>query len=156
MTHAIHRRRGERSLFKYNLITMDPEQLKLTLEEIGELDPRTDLRADTKSKILFARATPMDHKKIAALKDELDGTGRGLHQIGCRVHLPADAVAGTVIAFMGGQEEEEEDDNVTLLTSSSIDRNNDDEKPKKGFRVDADIENNRLLLWANDAEVQGS
>jgi hypothetical protein len=146
---------AERTLLKYPLITMDPEQLKITLEEIGELDPRTELRADTKSKILFARATTADHKKITALKDELDGSGRTLHVIWLPRNLPADAVAGTVMALMGGQEEKEDDDNDGYpFYFSYRSRNNDDDKPKKGFRVDADIENNRLLLWANDAEHQ--
>lgn len=146
---------GDRTLLKYPLVTMDPEQLKLTLEEIGELDPRTELRADNKSKILFARATAADHKKITALKDELDGSGRTLHVIWLPRNLPADAVAGTVMALMGGQEEKEEDDNgYPFYFYSYRNRDNDDDKPKKGFRVDADIENNRLLLWANDAENQ--
>jgi type II secretory pathway component GspD/PulD (secretin) len=144
---------GGRSLVKYNLVTMDPEQLKLTLEEIGELDPRTELRADTKSKILFARATVADHEKIAALKDELDGTGRGLHQIWLPRRLPADAVAGTILALMGGQEQEEEEENDYPFFFYRR-NNDDDDKPKKGFRVDADIENNRILLWANDAEFR--
>ncbi len=145
---------GERTLIKYPLVTMDPEQLKLTLEEIGELDPRTELRADNKSKILFARATAADHKKITALKDELDGTGRKLHVFWLPRNLPADAVAGTVMALMGGQQEEEDDnDRYPYFFFSYRDRSNDD-KPKKGFRVDADIENNRLLAWANEAEAK--
>jgi hypothetical protein len=150
---AVDDANAERSLVKYNLITMDPEQLKLTLEEIGELDPRTELRADTKSNILFARATANDHKKITALKDELDGTGRTLHVFWLARNLPADAVAGTIMALMGGQEPEEEEDNgYPFFYYSWRDRGDDDDKPKKGFRVDADIENNRLLAWANDAE----
>jgi type II secretory pathway component GspD/PulD (secretin) len=145
---------AERTLFKYNLVTMDPEQLKLTLEEIGELDPRTELRADTKSKILFARATANDHKKIAALKDELDGSGRTLHVFWLARNLPADAVAGTVMALMGGQEPEEDENDGYPFFYYSWRNRDDDEKPKKGFRVDADIENNRLLAWANDAEAK--
>jgi type II secretory pathway component GspD/PulD (secretin) len=142
---------GLRTLFKYQLVTMDPEQLKVTLEEIGELDPRTELRADTKSKILFARATAADHQKIAALRDELDGTGRGLRPIWLPRRLPADAVAGTIMALMGGQQDEEEENEYPYWYSY---RQRDDDKPKKGFRVDADIENNRLLLWANEAEFK--
>lgn len=143
----------ERALIKYQLVTMDPEQLKLTLEEIGELDARTELRADNKSKILFARATSADHKKIAALRDELDGTGRKLYVFWLPRHLPADAVAGTVMALMGGQEQEEKSNNdYPFFYYSYRNRSNDDDKPKKGFRVDADIENNRLLAWANEAE----
>ncbi len=145
---------AERTLFKYQLVTMDPEQLKLTLEEIGELDPRTELRADAKSKILFARATAADHQKIAALKDELDGTGRGLHQIWLPRRLPADAVAGTIYALMGGQEQEEEQQDYPYYFYGYRNRNSSDDKPKKGFRVDADIENNRVLLWASEAEFK--
>jgi len=147
---------AERSLIKYNLVTMDPEQLKLTLEEIGELDPRTELRADTKSKILFAKATPADHKKIVALKDDLDGSGRTLRVFWLPRNMPAaDAVAGTIMALMGGQEEKEDDnDGYPFYYYSYRSRSNDDDKPKKGFRVDADIENNRLLAWANDSEKE--
>lgn len=144
---------AERTLVRYQLVTMDPEQLRLTLEEIGELDPRTELRADPKAKILFARATAADHKKIAALKDELDGTGRKLHVKWLPRHLPADAVAGTIYALMGGQGQEEEEPGYPYYYFSYRRRSNNDQ-PKKGFRVDADIENNRLLLWANDAEVR--
>ncbi len=144
---------GERPLLKYNLVTMDPEELKQTLEEVGELDPRTELRADSKSKILFARATKADHKKIAALKDELDGTGRGLHVVWLPRSLPADAVAGSIFALMGDQDEEEQT-NRRPYWYYDWDRDDNKDKPKKGFRVDADIENNRLLLWANDAEYR--
>jgi len=143
---------GQRTLFKYQLVTMDPEQLKKTLEEIGELDPRTELRADTKSKILFAKATPGDHKKIMTLKDELDGTGRTLRIFWLPRNMPAaDAVAGTIMALMGNQEQEESNNDDYWGYWSYRRRNNNDQK-KQGFRVEADIENNRILAWANDAE----
>ena len=143
---------GERTLQKYQLVTMDPEQLMLTLKEIGQLDPRTELRADTKAKLLFARATEADHQKIAALRDELDGTGRRLHVVWLPRRLPADAVAGTIYALMGGQQEEEEEQQYPFYYYSYRNRSNNDDEPKKGFRIDADVENNRLLLWANEAE----
>ncbi len=140
-------------LEKYQLVTMDPAALQLTLEEIGNLDPRTQLQVDTKSKTLFARATPADHKKIAAMRDELDGTGRQLKVIWLPRRLPADAVAGSIYSLMSGQEEEEEEPRRPFYYFSFRNQN-DDKKPKKGFRVDADVENNRLLLWANDAELE--
>ena len=140
-------------LEKYQLVTMDPTALQLTLEEIGNLDPRTQLQVDTKSKTLFARATQADHQKIAAMRDELDGTGRQLKVIWLPRRLPADAVAGSIYSLMSGQEEEEEEPQRPFYFYSF--RNpSDDDKPKKGFRVDADVENNRLLLWANDAELE--
>jgi type II secretory pathway component GspD/PulD (secretin) len=139
-------------LEKYQLVTMDPGALQLTLEEIGNLDPRTQLQIDSKSKTLFARATPADHKKIAAMRDELDGTGRQLKVIWLPRRLPADAVAGSIFSLMSGQEEEEEKPRRPYWYYDY--RQQDDDKPKPGFRVDADVENNRLLLWANDAELE--
>ncbi len=138
-------------LEKYQLVTMDPSALQMTLEEIGNLDPRTQLQVDTKSKTLFARATEADHKKIAAMRDELDGTGRQLKVIWLPRRLPADAVAGSIFKLMSGQEEEEEKPQRPYWYFDS--RQQNDDKPKPGFRVDADVENNRLLLWANDAEL---
>jgi type II secretory pathway component GspD/PulD (secretin) len=140
-------------LEKYPLVTMDPAALQLTLEEIGNLDPRTQLQIDKKSKTLFARATEADHKKIAAMRDELDGTGRQLKVVWLPRRLPADAVAGSIFSLMSGQDEEEEEQQRPFFFYDFRDRDKDD-KPKKGFRVDADIENNRLLLWANDAELE--
>lgn len=140
-------------LEKYQLVTMDPAALQMTLEEIGNLDPRTQLQIDAKSKTLFARATAADHAKIAAMRDELDGTGRQLKVIWLPRRLPADAVAGSIYNLMSGQEEEEEQPQRPFYFFSFRDRN-EEQKPKKGFRVDADIENNRLLLWANDAELE--
>ncbi|MGD9633135.1 MAG: secretin N-terminal domain-containing protein [Pirellulales bacterium] len=139
-------------LEKYQLVTIDPSALQLALEEIGNLDPRTQLQVDTKSKTLFARATEADHKKITAMRDQLDGTGRQLKVIWLPRRLPADAVAGSIVNLMAGQEEEVEEPRRPFFFYDFRNQNNDD-KPKKGFRVDADVENNRLLLWANDAEL---
>ena len=55
---------------------------------------------------------------------------------------------------MSGQEEEEEEAAPAAIGTTTSADDNDEDKPKKGFRVDADIENNRLLLWANDAELK--
>jgi len=143
---------GSLRLEKYQLVTIDPSALQLALEEIGNLDPRTQLQVDTKSKTLFARATEADHEKIGAMRDQLDGTGRQLKVIWLPRRLPADAVAGSIVNLMAGQEEEEEQPRRPFYFYDFRNQN-DDDKPKKGFRVDADIENNRLLLWANDAEL---
>lgn len=138
-------------LEKYQLVTIDPSALQLALEEIGNLDPRTQLQVDTKSKTLFARATEADHGKITAMRDQLDGTGRQLKVIWLPRRLPADAVAGSIVNLMSGQEEEEEQPRRPFYYYDF--RQQEEKKPKKGFRVDADVENNRLLLWANDAEL---
>lgn len=143
----------QRQFKKYQLVTLDPANLMMTLEEIGGLNPWTELRADTKSKTLFVRASAADHAKIASLIDQLDGTGRQFEVIYLH-RLPADAVAATIFNLMVGQEEEEEENNQPWYWGRRNRQQQEEEKPNKGFRVDADIENNRLLLWANDAEYQ--
>ena len=53
--------------------------------------------------------------------------------------------------------EEKEDDNNRRsygYFSYRFGREEKEENPNKGFRVDADIENNRLLLWANESELK--
>ena len=138
---------------KYPLATLDADEFVMTLKEIGGLDPYTQLRADAKGKMIFVQGTPQDHEKIEGLIDQFDGTGRSLKVIWLR-RLPADAVATTIFNLMVGQEEEEdEDDRPPWYYGYSRDRG-DDDKPKQGFRVDADIENNRLLLWANKSELE--
>jgi hypothetical protein len=126
----------------------------LTLEEIGELNPSAEFRVDKKSKTLFATATAADHEKINSLIDQFDGSGREFHVISLR-RLPADAVAATIYNLMAGQQEEEDDSNRRpYWYYDPWERNEDQDKPVQGFGVDADIENNRLMLWANDAEYQ--
>lgn len=145
---------GARVMKKYPLTTLDPQNFVLTLEEIGGLSPYSDFRVDAKSKTLFALATEADHKKINSLIGQFDGTGRKFEVIWLR-RLPADAVAATINKLMAGQTEEEEQEDRSPWFFSWRDRN-EDEKPEKlkGFGVDADIENNRLLLWADEAELE--
>lgn len=145
-----------RTMEKYPLTTLDPENFLLTLEEIGGLSPYAEFKVDIKSKTLFALATKVDHAKIAGLIADFDGTGRQFEVIWLR-RLPADAVAATINKLMGGQNEEEDSDSDRRSYYYSwYDRGRDDkkDKPLKGFGVDADIENNRLLMWANEAEMQ--
>jgi type II secretory pathway component GspD/PulD (secretin) len=146
---------NQRTMKKYQLTTLDPENLMEILSEIGGLSPFAEFKVDEKAKTLFALATAADHEKINGLIDQFDGTGREFHVIWLR-RLPADAVAATIFNLMGGQTEEEEDDDRRGYYFSWYDRDRDEdkEKPVKGFGVDADIENNRLLLWANDVEME--
>jgi type II secretory pathway component GspD/PulD (secretin) len=145
---------GQRVMKKYPLTTLDPETFIMTLEEIGGLNPSAEFKVDKKSKTLFALAIESDHKKINGLIDQFDGSGREFYVIPLR-RLPADAVAATVFNLMGGQQEEEQENNRRpYWYYDPWDRQEDDEKPVKGFGVDADIENNRLMLWATDVEYQ--
>ncbi|HJQ78405.1 MAG TPA: hypothetical protein VJ828_00545 [Lacipirellulaceae bacterium] len=145
---------SQREMKKYPLVTLDPETFVMTLEEIGGLSPSAEFKVDKKSKTLFALAIESDHKKIDSLIDQFDGSGRDFHVLWLR-RLPADAVAASIYNLMAGQAEEEDDSRNRYPWYWDYDsRDEDEDKPVKGFGVDADIENNRLLLWANDAEMQ--
>src|SRR5690606_6739022 len=48
----------ERIARSYKLKSIDPKSLLSTLEEIGDLDPMAELRADSPASILFCRCTP--------------------------------------------------------------------------------------------------
>ena len=140
-----------RELKRYSLVTISPEALLVALREIGNLDPLTQLRTDTKSRTLFAFASASDHTTIGDLIDKLDGSGRQFDVIPLRKH-PADQVAGTIHALMVGKEEKKQQQR-RYSWWDDYNRSDDDEQPNKGFRVDADIEQNRLLLWATADEI---
>jgi hypothetical protein len=144
-----------RTMEKYPLTTLDPENFVTTLEQIGGLSPFAEFKVDKKSKTLFALATEADHGKIKDLIEDFDGSGRRFRVIQLR-RRPALAVAETIYKLMAGQEDEQQDDNRRRYYWDWWDRGRDDdeEKPVKGFGVDADVENNQLLLWATDAEAQ--
>ncbi|HID78252.1 MAG TPA: hypothetical protein EYP56_19940, partial [Planctomycetaceae bacterium] len=134
----------------YRLAAIDPEPLVKTLEEMGGLDPRTRLEVDKENRAVIAYATLADHAMIRQLIEKLDGSGRRFEVIPLR-RLPADYVAGTIEFMMGGKEEETGQVRRYYYGPSPSQQS---EKTRDEFRVDADVENNRLLLWANDVEIE--
>jgi len=138
----------------FRLAQLDPKALQSMLLQAGNLDPTTQLVADDKNKALIAYATPADQITIEALISKLDGTGRQFKVIRLR-RLQADYVAGS-IQFMMGSEEKEDDSNSRrgYYSFYSYGRQQEDTKSKDKFRVDADVVNNRLLLWANEIELE--
>ncbi|MEM6329463.1 MAG: secretin N-terminal domain-containing protein [Planctomycetota bacterium] len=134
----------------YKLDTLDPNNLVATLEEIGDLDPLTELRADAQAKILFARGAEADHAKIAALVEQLDDAGQEFEVFLLRDELPADAVAGTVVALLG--EEDDEEDPFQRFYYYGGRRRQQEKEPAK-LRVDADIESNRLLVRGSQPQI---
>lgn len=141
-----------RSAETYQLETMEPERLQATLEEIGDLDPLTELRSDNKAKILFARAPKRDHDKIRRLIGQLDGARDRVEVFYLRKH-PADAVAGTVLALIGEVEEKDGDNNNRPYWYYGFNQQ-EEEEPQPKLRVDADVENNRLIVRGNDQQIE--
>lgn len=144
--------RGPATMEKYKLITLDPNSIVNALKQIGDLEPKTQLNVDGNSKTIFAYATPVDHEKIKNMIAGLDGSGRQFEVIWLR-NLPADRMAATIHALMVGKEEEEDSGRRYSYFSYRYNQPKE-EDPSKGFRIDADVERNRLLLWATKAELE--
>lgn len=134
----------------YRLASIDPEPLVKTLEEIGNLDPRTRLQIDRPNRAIIAYAPLADQVTIRALVEKLDGTGRKFEVVQLR-RLAADYVAGSVAFMMTGAKEKPQQRRPFWFDSGPT-ISEPQEKPNE-FRCDADVEHNRLLLWANDVEV---
>ena len=134
----------------YRLNTLDPDPLVSTLEDMDALGVHASLKADKESKSIVAYATAADHKKIQDLIDRLDASGRKFEVVQLR-RLQADHVAGTIEFMMGAAEEKQQNTSRYYWDYYPSNRGNEDDK--SGFKIDADIENNRLLLLANESEM---
>jgi type II secretory pathway component GspD/PulD (secretin) len=144
-----------RRMRKYSLQSLDPDKFVSTLEEIGGLSPTTVFKVDDNNKALFAMATEADHAKIEKLLHDFDGSGRHFKVIALRRSMPADAVAATIYKLMAGQNDKKEEKRRPYWYDY-YDSGRDEKKKDtiQGFGVDADIENNQLMLWANDIELE--
>lgn len=136
----------------YRLHSISPAPLVKTLQDVGNLDPNTRLEADEKSKSIVAYASLVDHATIQQLISNLDGSGRQFEVIQLR-RLAADYVAGTIEFMMVGEKKEQEQPRYFSYYGSRSDQS-DKSGDGDEFRVDADVENNMLLLWANEIEIE--
>ena len=135
----------------YRLNTLDPEPLVATLEDMDALGVHASLEADKESKSIVAYATETGHRKIQDLVDRLDSSGRKFEVVQLR-RLQADYVAGT-IEFMMDAGEDDDQSSYSRYYYYYRGRGNE-EKEKSGFKIDADVESNRLLLFANESEMK--
>jgi hypothetical protein len=117
---------------------------------VGDLSPQTRLEVDAKNRAIIAFATLADHVAIRAMVEKLDGSARSFEVIPLR-RLSADYVAGTVRFLLGSEEEKQPQRRYPSYFYGY--GGNEPEKSKDAFRVDADVENNRLLVWANPTEL---
>ena len=148
---------GDRRLTLEKYPTNSTEAVVKALTELGTLDPLTQLQADDRADVIFAYATPQDHLTITRMIDKLDGEGRSARVIPLNRRMSADQAAGTIQALLVGEQQEEENDNMRGRYFGYYDPwgGRDQGRQDEGdFRVQADIENNRLLLWANEPEYK--
>ena len=145
----------DRTVESYRLTSIDPTALLTTLETMEALEFTTQLQADEKNRSLIVTASAEDHKIIKELITKLDTSGREFSVIKLR-HLPADYVAGSIEFLLDAGE-------AKPKGTDYMDRYNWypytmrmkplPKDPKDTLRVEADVENNQLLVWANEIEM---
>jgi type II secretory pathway component GspD/PulD (secretin) len=144
---------GELTTKRYQTATVSADSVVTALKEIANLSPLTQLQSDSGSKTIFATATAEDHATIQGMIDRLDGSGRSIRVVWLSRRTPVDQVAGTIQALMVGEKKEESPRRSYYYYDPWSSRNNN-ESEDAGFRIQADIENNRLILMATDDEFE--
>ncbi|MGE3316647.1 MAG: secretin N-terminal domain-containing protein [Planctomycetaceae bacterium] len=138
----------------YRLATIDPAILVSTLESVGDLSPDTRLELDKPNKAIIVYGGPVDQFKVKAVVERLDGADRTMRVIQLR-KLEADQVAGSIQKlFIGEQEDNSRSRRRSWGYWGDFGGQQQEEKKQTQFSVDADINQNRLLLRANDIEYQ--
>ncbi|MCA9038461.1 MAG: hypothetical protein KDA91_25220, partial [Planctomycetaceae bacterium] len=139
----------------YRLETVDPQTLSDLLQQLGDLDPGTVLKVDKSKKAIIAWASLADHLTITTLVEKLDQSGRSVEVIPLR-RLEADYVAGTIRALMGPVEKDQTSNRNSsryFVYGFGMPQQ-EEEDQSEGFKVEADIEFNRLLVFANNVEME--
>lgn len=138
----------------YRLATLKPQPLVQILSEIGDLSPTVKIQVDEENSSIILYGTLADHVTVQTLVEKLDGSSRNFEVITLR-RVKAAEVAGT-IQYMFGEEEKDEDSRQSRYSYSYSYYRDNDEKSKESrpFKIEADIEHNRLLVWANEIELE--
>ncbi len=131
----------------YRTKAIDPDAMRDLIQElinVGKLQSNTQVQADDDSNTLIVYATPQDHLAIANLVSQVDDDGRDVRIITLRQLDPEYALEAVRLLLQGQQ------------TSSGEGRGGRRGGGGGGgndtFRIEADLERSRLLLWASDAE----
>lgn len=153
-------RGGESSLLQnisrmriYRLESVDPQTLVDLLQQLGDLDPGTVLKVDKSKQSIMAWATLTDHLTITTLVEKMDQSSRQFEVITLK-RLDAEYVAGTIRMLFDAEPKEESSNNNRRFYGYFDFNQGQEEKKEKVFRIEADIENNRLLVNANAIEME--
>jgi type II secretory pathway component GspD/PulD (secretin) len=140
----------------YRLTSLDPQTFLTILEELGAVTPRTRIQIDSGKRALIVSGPRSDHIIIEMLVKKLDGSSRHFHVIPLRKH-DADYVAGSIRFMLGAEVEKKQDTQRRSFFFNEFGfgggRGRQTESKDDSFRIDADLEYNRLLLWCNEMEL---
>ncbi len=137
----------------FRLVSLSPQELVTSLNAMDILEPSTRLQINEENSSLIVYASLSDQYLIQEVIDRLDGSQRSLHMIQLR-RLSADAVAGTIKSLMLGDEEDEDKGRNRYRYYGFFGENGSESTKKTDkMRVTANIEDNQLLLWVNEIEL---
>jgi type II secretory pathway component GspD/PulD (secretin) len=133
----------------YRLTSLDPQTFLTILEELGGVTPRTRIQIDTGKRALIVSGPRSDHIIIEMLVKQLDGSSRHFHVIPLRKH-DADYVAGSIRFMLGAEVEKKDNTQRRSFFFNEFGfgggRGQQQESKDDTFRIDADLNYNRLLL----------
>ena len=136
----------------FRLAKLDPEEFEKMLREMGGLSPRTKIQVDKNRRTVVVTGPKTDRIIVELMIEKLDGSSRMFHVIALRKH-DADYVSGS-IRFMMGIEDEKEKNSRSGYNYYPWGGGGQQHKDSSDvFRIDADVEYNRLLLWCNKLEL---
>ena len=147
-------RQLEQRLKVYRLSSLSPKQLVASLIAMDALEPTTRLEVDEENNAIIAHASLADQYAIQQVIERLDGSARTFDVLQLR-RLRAEDVAGTIKFLMGVKDNKDENKSSRRSYSyyDPFGQGSDDKKKKDdSFRVGANIEDNQILLWANEVE----
>jgi type II secretory pathway component GspD/PulD (secretin) len=135
----------------YRTKGIEPEPMADLIKELvtlGKLANSTQVQADDNSNSLIVYATPADHMAIANLVDQIGNTGREVRIIPLG-QLTPDYALQAIKLLLQGEQPDSGDSGRWRRRGGGGGGSADDQ-----FRIEADNERNRLLLWATDSEYE--
>lgn len=137
----------------FRLAKLNPETFETMLRDMGGLSPYTKLQVDKVRRTVIVTGPKTDRLIVQLMIEKLDGSSRSFHVIPLRKHQ-SDYVAGSIRFMMGLEEEDDSSSSRRGYFFYPYGRGQQEEEdPSDKFRVDADVEYNRLLLWCNNLEL---
>ena len=133
----------------FRLESLSPDKLVKSLRGMDALEPTTRLEIDDDNNAIIAYASLADQITIQKVIEKLDGSARQFDVIQLR-RLKADQIAGTIKFMLGGGEKKE--DNRSRRFYYYDWSQQDKKKSNDAFRVGANVQDNQLLIWANELE----
>lgn len=136
----------------YRLAALDPKKLVASLLALDALEPTTKLEIDEKNKAIIAYASLSDQLVIQQTIQRLDGSAREFDVIQLR-RLRAEDVAGTIRTLLGiDKDKKQTSQRRNYFFYDPFQSNNKKETEEDQLRVGANVQNNQLLIWANEME----